>query len=81
VGKKGNVGDGASPDSEELDQEPESQDDQSGKAYEFYEDEDEQQGEDPRPRKEKQVSPQNPRHRPAGPDHRSRRSRVGIDLG
>ena len=72
VGEEGHVGDGPSHDPQELEEKPETQDNDSGEADEFNEDDDEEKREHPGPREEKEVGPQDPGHRPAGADHGNR---------
>ena len=55
MGKEGHVGDGPSHNSHELNEEPESQDEQSREADKFNEDEDEEQREHPGSGKKKEV--------------------------
>ena len=72
MGEEGYVGFGPHAHAEQLNEKPESQNNQRGKANQADEKKDKHQGQDSRVRKKKQVSPKNPGHRPAGTDHGNR---------
>ena len=80
MGKKGDIGDGPSPNAEELDKKPEPQDEQGRKTDQLNKDKNKKQGENARARKKNQISTQNPGHRSAGPNHRNGRFGIGKNL-
>lgn len=69
MGEEGDIGDGSSPNSHELNEEPEAQDEEGGEADELNEDNNEKQGENPGTGKEEKVSAQYSGHSSASPDH------------
>ena len=72
MSKKGNVRDGRSSHAEELNEEPESQDDQGGDADQLHKNEKKDQGKNPSPREEQQIGAQNAGDSPAGTHHGNR---------
>lgn len=80
MGKKGYVGNNSPSQAEDLDEEPESQNNQSGYADKANEEKDKDQSEYPRARKEEQIAAQDAADGSAGPDHGGGRARVGKDL-
>lgn len=81
MGKKSHVGNNSPAQAEDLDEEPEPQNNQSGYADKANEEKDKDQSEYPRAREEEQIASQDAADGSAGSDHRDRRSGIRKNLG